>query len=353
MRASSSGKLGKIATDRSGVGGACSIIGFGGGPRFNDVNPKVPGFDPNLWAPNPGEGGGFEKGSDGAKPGDIGGRDNSSGASPVGGGGGLDVGGGASFGDGGGFANVNLPNLGDGGGFDSANVPKPGDGGGFDWLMDWLIDWLIDWPNVPNPGDGGGLDSVKLPKPGEGGGFDWLIDWLKLEKPGEGGGFESVNEPNPGDGGGLETKKDGGGNSESDGWGASIESMLNRPNFPGSASSSFSDHEKLDGADEGPGEIGSPRLGLALPRVRLWFISELACFDAGSSAGKGAVRGSFAAASMLSTDMVALCVGLLPGRGFKPVLGESLRLAICFWKSCRQYISLIFGLIHRLFPWAA
>jgi hypothetical protein len=129
---------------------------------------------------------------------------------------------------------------------------------------------------------------------------------VKLPKPGEGGGFDNVNEPSPGDGGGLDTKKDGGGNSESAGWGASIASMLNLPNFPGSASSSFSDHEKLDGADEGPGEIGSPRLGVPLPRPRLCPISALVSFGAGSSTGKGAVSGSFVGASMLSTDMVAL-----------------------------------------------
>jgi hypothetical protein len=152
---------------------------------------------------------------------------------------------------------------------------------------------------------------------------------VKLPKPGEGGGFDKAKEPSPGDGGGLETKKDGGGNSESAGWGASIASMLNRPNFPGSASSSFSDHEKLDGADEGPGEIGSPRLGDELPRPRPCPVSALASFGAGLSAGKGAVSGSLVGALMLSTDMVALCAGFLPGRGFKPVLGVSL-FAICF-----------------------
>jgi hypothetical protein len=146
MSASSSGKLGMIATDRSGVGGACSIIGFGADPMFSDVNPKVPGFDPNLWAPNPGEGGGFEKGSDGGKPGDIGGRDSSSGASPVAGGA-FDNDGGASLGDGGGFPSVNLPNPGDGGGFDSKNAPNPGDGGG-----------CCDWLKLPAPSVSGDFD---------------------------------------------------------------------------------------------------------------------------------------------------------------------------------------------------
>jgi hypothetical protein len=131
--------------------------------------------------------------------------------------------------------------------------------------------------------------------------------------------------------------------------GARIESRLNRPNFPGSDSSSFSDHEKLDGADEGPGEIGSPRLGVEFPRARFGLLSGLARFEPWSSAGNGAVRGSFAATSMLSADMVALCVGLRPERGFDPALGACLLLETSFWKSCRQYINLMFGLIHRLF----
>ncbi len=130
--------------------------------------------------------------------------------------------------------------------------------------------------------------------------------------------------------------------------------MLKRPNFPGSDSSSFSDQVKLDGADDGPGEIGSPRLGVEFPRARIGLLLGLTRFEAGSSIGSGAVRGSLGGAAVTSADMVALCldVGLLPNRGFSPALGESLLLDTSFWKSCRQYINFMFGLIHRLFPWA-
>lgn len=235
------------ATGSSEVAGSLVAVGFGGGARFSDVNPKALGFEPNLCAPNPGDGGGFENGSEGGNPGDIGGRGKPSGESP-GDGGGLDSDKGASFGDGG----------------------------------------RADIVNPPRPGEDGGFASEKLPKPGDGGGFNTV-------KP----------PPSPGDGGGLEIEKEGGG-VESVDLGTSKESMLKRPNFPGSASSSFSDHEKLDGADDGPGEIGSPRLGVELPRARFGLFSRLVPSEAGPSAGSGAVRGSFGATSMLSADMVAL-----------------------------------------------
>jgi hypothetical protein len=100
--------------------------------------------------------------------------------------------------------------------------------------------------------------------------------------------------------------------------------------------------------------MGSPRLGVELPRARLGLLSGLAPLEAGSSVGKGAVRGSFGIDSILSADMVARCFdGLLPDRGFRPTLGVSLLLEMFFWKSCRQYISFMLGLIHRLFSWAA
>lgn len=70
-----------------------------------------------------------------------------------------------------------------------------------------------------------------------------------------------------------------------------MPSTLKRPNLPGSFSSSFSDHEKLDGAEEGPAETGSVQLGVELPRGLRGLRSGLSV--APSSPGSGAVRGSF------------------------------------------------------------
>lgn len=169
----------------------------------------------------------------GANPGDIGGRESSSGATP-GDERGLDI-----------------------GGSDSPSGANPGDGGALDIGGS-------ESPSGANPGEGGGLDTGGSDSPGganpgganpgEGGG-------LNVE-----GGFDSLNGAGSGDGGDLENEKEAG-NSGSVCFGATRESRLKRPNFPGSDSSSFSDHVKLDGADDGPGEIGSPRLGVEFPRV--------------------------------------------------------------------------------------
>lgn len=140
-------------TCRSGAASFFSI-GFGGAPRFRDEKPKPPEA-PNLCAPNPGEGGGFDKVFvfSGENPGDIGGRDSSSGASP-GDGGGLDNDGGTRLGDRGGFDSLRGANPGDGGGRGSeliagVNPKNPGDGGGRG------IEFIVG-ANPKSPGDGGG-----------------------------------------------------------------------------------------------------------------------------------------------------------------------------------------------------
>lgn len=127
---------------------------------------------------------------------------------------------------------------------------------------------------------------------------------------------------NPGDGGGLDSElRDA--NPES-GWrsGLARELRLKRPNLSGSRSSSFSVHEKLEGAEDGPGEIGSPLFGVEFPLARIGLLSGVGFFVLESSLGKGAVSGSLGDRSILSADKVTLCfVGLLPGRGLSPELG--------------------------------
>lgn len=97
---------------------------------------------------------------------------------------------------------------------------------------------------------------------------------------------------------------------------------------------SFSDHEKLDGAEDGPGEIASI-LGVDF----LWecntFRSGLESLDTSSfSSGNGAVIGSFGLISIASADSVSLCfVGLLPLLGQAAERGGSLFFETSFWKS--------------------
>ena len=184
--------------------------------------------DPNLCAAKPGEGGGFANGSDGGNPGDIGGLESSMGA-------------------------------------------RPGDGGGLDNALD--IEAKLE---EAKPGDLGGIDSVNPPSPGDGGALVTVI---------EAGG-------NPGEGGGFDRELTDDANPESGCEGMSKESRLNRPYLPGSDSSSFSVHEKLEGADDGPGEIGSLRFEVAVPRPRTGLRSECLPLETGSSTGKGAVSGS-------------------------------------------------------------
>ena len=89
---------------------------------------------------------------------------------------------------------------------------------------------------------------------------------------------------------------------------------LKRPNFPGLASSSFSIHEKLDGADDGPGEIVIWS-GVELPRARNGELLGLGPFVALSSSGRGAVLGSLGT-SIASTESVKRCFD-----GLRPLLG--------------------------------
>lgn len=260
----------------------CFCTGFGGGAKCRGANPNAPSDDPNLCAPKPGDGGGLENGSGGGKPGDIGGLAISSGASP-GEGGILDIEMGAG--------------PGERGGFDNVKEPKPGDGGGFECVKE------------PNPGDGGGL----------------FVDNEKELNPGDGGALVMEGGGKPGDGGGLERELTDDANPESGCEATRKESMLNRPNLPGSASSSFSVHEKLEGAEDGPGEIGSPLFGVEFPRARDGLRSGLVAFEPLSSTGRGAVKGSLGGSSIWSADSVALCfVGLRPDRGLKPALGANL-----------------------------
>lgn len=253
------------------LGGGANVIGAslklfsdfffsgcdGGGAKVIGANPKVPSGAPNLCAPKPGEAGGLAKGSGGGNPGDMGGLERSSGA---------------KFCDAGGFEMVRDAKLGG---------AKPGDFGGS--------------ANEPKPGDGGGLDRENDPKPGDGGG---LLKVKEPPKPGEGGSLEIVGGTNPGDGGGLANELSEEANPESGCEGTRNESILKRPNFPGSDSSSFSVQEKLEGADDGPGEMGSPLFGVELPLALLGLRSGLPDLEAGSSLGSGAVRGSLGGASM-------------------------------------------------------
>jgi hypothetical protein len=131
--------------------------------------------------------------------------------------------------------------------------------------------------------------------------------------------------------------------------------MLNRPNLPGSFSSSFSDQEKLDGADEGPGEMGR-LLGVEVRGILIGLLESrlgLRVMPAFSS-GSGAVFGVLGGASMASADKVRRCfVGLRPVRGPKADPGGARFLDTSFWKSCRQYMSFMLGLIHLLLACAA
>ena len=171
MRTTSSEKSASVVLAcRSGITSFFSVC-FGGAHRLKGVNPKLPGELLNLCVPNPGEGGGFENGSGGGNPGDIGGRESDSGA---------------------------------------------------------------------GPGDGGNWHIERGAKPGDGGGFENALTDATLGS--SCGGF-------------------------------SIRSRLNRPNFPGSFSSSFSAQEKLEGAEDGPGEIGSPLPGVDVPRARAEHLS--------------------------------------------------------------------------------
>lgn len=216
---------------------------------------------------------------------------------------------------------------------------NPGEGGGFGKDI-----------GGGKPGDIGGLDMSSAASPGDGGGLD-IRGGASL---GDRVGLDNENGASPGDGGGLEIEAADETGPKSGCGGGNLESTLNRPNLPGSDSSSFCFQEKVEGAEDGPGEMGSPRLGVEFPRARTGLLSGLTRFNAGPTAGSGAVSGSFGAISMLSADMVALCfVGLFPDRGLRPALGESLLLQTSFWKSCRQYISFMLGLIHLLFAWAA
>ncbi len=170
-----------------------------------------------------------------------------------------------------------------------------------------------------------------------------------VANPGEGGGFGSdmteLEETNP-ESGGV-----GGG-----GTGSRTLSRLNRPYFWGSLSSSCSPHEKLDGADDGPGEMASLLLGVEFPRARNGLRSWSVFMAPVSSVGNGAVRGSLGAISMASAESVIRCfvVGLLPDLTvLNPELGVNFLLDTSFWKSWRQYISRMLGLIHLLFACAA
>jgi len=167
-------------------------------------------------------------------------------------------------------------------------------------------------------------------------------------KPGDGGGREMESEGKPGDGGGFENEfDDANPESGNDGFKSVLNS--NRPNFPLSASSSFSVQEKLEGADDGPGEMGS-RLGVEFPLGRMGPMSGDLPVAPSSSFGSGAVSGSLGDRSMLSTDNVALCclIGLFPDQMLSPGLSSRCFFDISFWKSCRQYINRMLGLIHRL-----
>lgn len=208
-----------------------------------------------------------------------------------------------------------------------------------------------DPPNrwAPNPGEGGGLKVISGANPGDIGGSEKEAGG----NPGDGGGRERVREGNPGEGGGFEKELD---DANPESGNAGFKSVLNsnRPNFPLSVSSSFSVQEKLEGADDGPGEMGS-RFGVELPRGLVGLLSGDLLVAPGSSLGSGAVSGSFGVRSMLSTDNVTRCcfVGLFPDQMLSPALSSLCFFDISFWKSCKQYINRMLGLIHRLLAWAA
>lgn len=104
---------------------------------------------------------------------------------------------------------------------------------------------------------------------------------------------------------------------------------LKRPNFPGSVESSGWSHEKLDGAEEGPGEM-TGCTGDELPRARNEDLSGLETRVELSSSGRGAVRGSFGT-SMASTESVIRCFdGLRPLLGLYAELGADFLLETSF-----------------------
>lgn len=91
------------------------------------------------------------------------------------------------------------------------------------------------------------------------------------------------------------------------------------------------------------------------PDVELLLLTRLGLFKStsfslSSSLGKGAVCGFLDVTSIASADKVSRClVGLRPVRGLYVDDDEGdLFLHICFWKSCNEYMSFMFGLIHRL-----
>lgn len=176
-------------------------------------------------------------------------------------------------------------------------------------------------------------------KPGDEGGFEIASE--KDPKPGESGGCENTSDndgPNLGDGRGFgnrqELEEDA--NPESV-LSSSVEEVvlkismwLKHPNRPGSELSSLCPHEKVEGADDGPGEIAGWS-GVELPRgLPIGDLSGLVHLIEPSSSGKGAVRGSLGT-SMASTDKVILCFeGLRPLRGLYAEPGDSFLFATSF-----------------------
>jgi hypothetical protein len=173
----------------------------------------------------------------------------------------------------------NRPNLWD---------PNPGEAGG-----------LENGFGGGKPGDIGGFESSSGARPMDGGGFSMG----SVGKLGDGGGLGNESEANPGEGGGFDNELADDAKPESVCMALTPWSNLTRPNLPGSDdSSAFPGHEKLEGADDGPGEMGSPLLGVEFPRDRAGLLSGLTHFETGPSVGRGAVKGSFGDTSMLSAD---------------------------------------------------
>jgi len=141
------------------------------------------------------------------------------------------------------------------------------------------------------------------------------------------------NPPSPGDGGGFDTEATELDETkpESGGGGRKVVSKWNRPKRSRSFVSSFSSHENVDGAEEGPGEIASLLPGVELPLARSGLISGLIMTSSTSSPGSGAVLGSLAGISIASTERVMRClVGLLPDFGRRLELGVIFLLATSF-----------------------
>lgn len=183
---------------------------------------------------------------------------------------------------------------------------------------------------------------------------------FKLENPKPEGPPPKRCEPNPGEGGGLMDKSDGTGIKLDAGFdandfvgGLSPSPWSRRPGRPGPPWSSFSVHEKLDGAEDGPGDIDA-KFDTDFPRERIGLL--LSGLPPGETSsrrpGRGAVNGSLVLASRASADTVRRCfVGLLPLRD--PEDRGNFLLATSFWKSCKQYIRRMLGLIHLLLDCAA